>query len=295
MGEKLNFLTHFHNESIKQLRIAGSRYAWFNLAAILLVISFSFLIAFLIPDYAVDFSVFYQAGSAIASGHSPYSVQGYYSPVWVALFFVPFSFFSQAIAYRIYAAILFSGYIYIFWKLSNRRIWITLIACFSPFLFMTMQYGNIDWFVLLGLLTPTPIGLWFLLSKPQVGFILVLLLAWKTYKQQGMKKLCIYFFPPAIGLAISYWLGMYIPNPANMAGWSADVWPFGLLIGLPALIFAFKNQDEKLALAAAPFLVPYIGPMSWVAIFPVAMKNYKRESIAWIISWIIVINWRLHL
>ena len=160
---------------------------------------------------------------------------------------------------------------------------------------MMMQYGNIEWLVLIGLLTPTSIGLWFLLVKPQMGFILVLLLAWKTYKQQGVKRLFLVFSPVSLGLVISYLLGMRIPNLAHFSSYSADIWPFGLLFGIPALIIAFKNKDDKLALAVAPFLTPYIGTMSWVAILPKSMQSYRKITIGWVLSWIIVLVWRLHL
>lgn len=266
-----------------------------KLIAIIFVLLFSILIAVLIPDYAADFSCFYQAGAAVLSGQSPYVVPGFYSPVWVALLFVPFAFFSRAAAYRIYAVLLFSGTIYLFWTFSKHRFWITLIACCSPFIFMTMQYGNVDWLALFGLIAPAPIAVWFLLIKPQMGFILVLLLAWETYRQRGLRKLLLIFTPAALGLGLSYLLGMRIPNPAGMSGWSADVWPLGLMVGLPALAFAFKNRDERLALAAAPFLTPYIGPMSWVAILPKSMQNYRNIAIACVFSWVLVFAWRSHI
>lgn len=281
--------------NIKTIDIKKTEPLWLKIIALFIILAISAVIAILIPYYANDFPYFYRAGSVIAAGHSPYIVPGFYSPIWVALLFVPFSFFSMEIAYRIYAAILFGASIYIFWKLSNERVWITFIACFSPFLYMMMQYGNIEWLVLIGLITPTPIGLWFLLVKPQMGFVAVLLLAWKSYKQQGIRRFVLDFFPVALGLAISYLLGMRIPVATHFSAWSADIWPYGLLLGTPGLIIAFKNRDDKLALAVAPFLTPYVGTMSWVAILPKSMQSYRKLAIGWVLSWAIVLIWRFHL
>ena len=266
-----------------------------KIIVVLLTIGISALIAILIPDYANDFTCFYEAGSAIASYQSPYSVDCYYSPVWVAILFSPLSVFTREIAYRVYAAILFGSYLFIIWKISKQDLVVSLIASFSPFVFMTMQYGNIDWLVLLGLISPKSLGLWLILTKPQMGFTLAILWAWKLYKDEGIKALFVTFTPVTIGLLVSFLLGMRLPNPVNLSSWSADIWPFGLLLGIPALVIAFKNKDEYLALGTAPFLTPYIGPMSWAAILPIAMKSRKYITVAVVLSWLLIIIWRLQL
>lgn len=262
---------------------------------VLITIGISALIAILIPDYANDFTCFYEAGSAIASFQSPYSVDCFFSPVWVAILFSPLSVFTREIAYRIYAAILFGSYLFIIWKISKQDLVVSLIASFSPFVFMTMQYGNIDWLVLLGLLTPKYLGIWLILTKPQMGFTLAILWAWKIFKDEGLRALFVAFTPVTLGLLVSILLGMRLPNPGNLSSWSADIWPYGLIIGIPALIMGLKKKDENLALATAPFLTPYIGPMSWAAILPFAMKNRKYISVAVALSWLMVIIWRLNL
>lgn len=266
-----------------------------KLFALLVVIGVSAAIAILIPDYAMDFTCFYQAGSTIASFQSPYNLECYYSPVWVALFFSPLSVFTRAIAYRIYAAILFGSYIFIFFRISKGDLLVALIACFSPFMFMTMQYGNIDWLVLLGLISPQFFGIWLILTKPQMGFTLAIVWAWIIYKEKGVRSLFITFIPVALGLLISFLLGMRLPNPEVLSKWSADIWPVGLILGIPALIFALRKKDEYLALASAPFLTPYIGPMSWAAILPIAMQRRVYMIVAFVLSWLLIIIWRLQL
>jgi hypothetical protein len=261
----------------------------------ILAVTLAILIAALIPDYANDFTCFYEAGSKIASLESPYSVACYYSPVWVALLFSALSIFTREIAYRIYAAILFGSYIFIIWRISKQNLLISLIACCSPFIFITMQYGNIDWLVLLGLIVPKYLGIWLVLTKPQMGFTLILIWAWKIVKEQGVQKLIANFTPVALGLFVSLLLGMRIPNPGALSAWSADIWPFGLLIGIPAFVFAIYKRDELLALGAAPFLTPYVGAPSWVAILPKAMQKRKYTAIAVVFSWLLIIFWRLGL
>jgi hypothetical protein len=261
----------------------------------MVAIGASALIAVLIPDYANDFTCFYQAGSAIASFQSPYSVECYYSPVWVALLFSPLSVFTREIAYRIYAAILFGSYIFIIWKISKQDLLVSLIACFSPFVFMTMQYGNIDWLVLLGLISPKFLGIWLILTKPQMGFTLAIVWAWKIYKEQGVRAFFVTFTPVTLGLLVSLLLGMRLPNPESLSTWSADIWPFGLFLGIPALVIAIQKKDEYLGLATSPLLTPYIGPMSWAAILPIAMQRRKYITVAVVLSWLLIIIWRSQL
>ncbi len=282
----MNIETKIPNESLSTKQ---------KLFILILAIGVSAFIAILIPDYANDFTCFYEAGSAIASFQSPYSVDCYYSPVWVAILFSPLSVFTREIAYRVYAAILFGSYLFIIWKISKQDLIVSLIASFSPFVFMTMQYGNIDWLVLLGLISPKFLGIWLILTKPQMGFTLAILWAWKIYKDEGIRALFVTFTPVTIGLLVSLMLGMRLPNPGSLSSWSADIWPFGLLLGIPALVIAFQKRDEYLALGTAPFLTPYIGPMSWAAILPFAMKNRKYITVAVVLSWLLVIFWRLNL
>jgi hypothetical protein len=263
-----------------------------KLFALGVAIGVSVLVAILIPDYASDFTCFYQAGSAIVSFQSPYSAECYYSPVWVALLFSPLSVFTRDIAYRIYAAILFVSYIFIIWKISKQRLHISLIASFSPFVYMTMQYGNIDWLVLLGLISPKIIGIWLITTKPQMGFTLAILWGWRIFKERGAKSLFITFAPVTLGLIVSFLLGMRLPNPENLSAWSADIWPFGLLLGIPFLVIAIQKKDDYLALATAPLLAPYFGPMSWAAILPVAMRSRKYITVALVFSWFLIIIWR---
>jgi hypothetical protein len=268
---------------------------WQNLLAIGVVSGLSILVASMMPDYASDFNAFYQAGAAVLHGQSPYTVPGFYNPIWVALLFAPFALFSRALAYRIYAAIIFGASFFILWRLSQKHIGITLIAAFSPFFFMTMQYGNIDWLVLLGLLCPPALGIWLILVKPQMGAPLALLWAWKLYREKGLWKTLLFFLPVTLAYALSFIIGMRLPDVSVMMGWSAGVWPYGLILGIPLYLWAFKKRDELLALAATPFLEPYFGPMSWMIVLPKAMKNYWTISLATVFSWAIVLIWRFNL
>ncbi len=258
----------------------------------IIAVLLSTIIAIIIPDYANDFTCFYEAGSKIASLKSPYTVECYYNPIWVALLFSPLSLFTREIAYRIYAAILFGSYIFILWKISEQHLYITLIACFSPFIFITMQYGNIDWLVLLGLIVPKYLGIWLVLSKPQMGFALIIVWAWNIYKEKGVQTLLTKFTPVALGFFISLLLGMRLPNPGALSSWSADIWPYGLLIGIPTLVFAIQKKDGYLALGTAPFLTPYIGAPSWAVILPKAMHKFTHTVIAVVLSWLLIIKWR---
>ena len=55
------------------------------------------------------------------------------------------------------------------------------------------------------------------------------------------------------------------------------MWPVGIPLGLYMLYRAFKEDNELIAAAATPFLVPYIAPYSLAGLMAMLGGRYKRE------------------
>lgn len=151
--------------------------------------------------------------------------------------------------------------------------WHTYLMVFtSPFFFDLARTNNIEWIPLSGLLLPHAFGIPLLLIKPQAmaGIILIWI------KKEGFRIL----IPSAIVFVLSlliwgswFWkMGL----PDNVS-WNFSMWPIGIPLGLYMLYRAFKEDNELIAAAATPFLVPYIAPYSLAGLMAILGGKYKRE------------------
>jgi len=113
-----------------------------------------------------DFLIFYNSGKAVLGGVSPYTIFDFNSPIFLALFFAPFSLLPVGVSYSIFVI----ANLLLAWKfLKKRIIWAIL---FFPFLF-SLYVGQID-FLLAGLiLIGSPWTIALALVKPQLGFVVV--------------------------------------------------------------------------------------------------------------------------
>jgi hypothetical protein len=151
--------------------------------------------------------------------------------------------------------------------------WHTYLMVFTcPFFFDLARTNNIEWIPLSGLLLPHAFGIPLLLIKPQAmaGIILI----W--VKKEGFRIL----IPTAVVFVLSlliwgFWFWeMGLPDNVS---WNFSMWPVGIPLGLYMLYRAFKEDNELIAAAATPFLVPYIAPYSLAGLMALLGGKYKRE------------------
>ncbi len=96
-----------------------------------------------------------------------------------------------------------------------------------------------------------------------------------------------FFIPVGIGLFISFVFGWRLPFGVELK-FSADIFPYGIPFGLILIGLSIWKDDERFALASAPFISPYISMFSWLpALFPIASKQIPT----WLIAIIIVLSW----
>jgi hypothetical protein len=238
-------------------------------------------------QYSGDYSAFYRAGQALLAGTNPYDVRDYYNPLTVAVLMAPLSLLPFEIAYRIHAGIAFALYCIALWRLSGRMLFAMLL---TPFVWMTVYYGNIEYLVLLGAALPAVVGIWLVTVKPQIGLVVFVLMTFELWRIHRMRSLLV-LIPFAAMVGLSFALGMG-RTPVERA-WNISVWPWGLLPGALCMVWAIVKRDRKLGLVAAPLLSPYMTPYSWGAIMPGTMRG-KLSAVALIVlGWIIVLIWRL--
>ncbi len=65
------------------------------------------------------------------------------------------------------------------------------------------------------------------------------------------------------------------------------LWPFQLVIGLGLLSVAFDREDERIYIAASPFLMPYASTSSFIGTLLTAfsMIRHWQATIIWLAWW----------
>lgn len=215
-----------------------------------------------------DVSLWLGAARDILHGVNPYHVANLVNPVIVPVLFVPFAPLPDALVARLLAFA--SGAIAVtILRREARHRWIMLPLLLSPIFIYSIFFVNIDWLVALALLV-SPVPAFFLaMLKPQIGLgvaFLALLYVW-----QKNRPLALLLVALEAGIyAVSYAVGMRWQFALNTFNFS--VFPYGLVLGLPLLWLALRRHDAVIAFAAMPFIAPYIGAQSWIAVLPLLAR-----------------------
>lgn len=208
-----------------------------------------------------DWDIFRAACLALISGNNPYAVgQGemlFFNPVWTLIPLIPMAILPKYIGLLANALAAIFAFIFITRRLKM-TIWEFFFIAISPMNLQSMIYGNIEWIPLLGVLFPAPLAMVFYATKPQatIGLILLtLLLEWERARWKGVLLAVL----PTLFLAlltVAIWGLPPVPgadNPGQHA-----LFPYSLLLGLPALYLALKNRDQRTSLFVGPFVSPYV-------------------------------------
>lgn len=223
---------------------------------------------------------------AIASG-DPYNHPAFYSPPWVIHLLTPLTWLPVPIA--VWIIILASV---VAWILALRKlgasVFITLMMLLTPQLWWGILYANLDFMIPLGLLLPRPLGLIFVLAKPQAGIGIAIYWMIDSYLQGSWKSLIKTAAPLGIVsllYCIPYGFWPLELFSAVKVGWNLSVFPYLAGAGAVLIIHALRNRKPGLAIAAGPFIAPYVGAQS----LPVAalglLPSELETSLALISLW----------
>jgi len=229
----------------------------------------------------VDFSLLYPAGKAILTLDNPYlAAPHFYNPPWMLILLAPIGLLPMQIGRWIWMLLGMVGYFVAFQRLNFSKF-STVILFMSPFVYFDLGIGNYEWLILLGTTLPIVYGSWVAFLKPQMSI-------WWIALQVKQGKLIAVL--PVVLLGILFITGLFaLPSRGDMP-WSRDIFPYGIPVGLFLLYIAFKKEDSLIALAAAPFLSPYVAMQSWIfAFLPFArIKNKFILVGSVLVSWILV-------
>lgn len=208
-----------------------------------------------------DWDVFRSAALALFSGHNPYSVgQGdtrFFNPPWMLIPIAPLAALPPLVGLLLNALV--SIFVLL---LVSRRLkltqWEFFLLAISPMHLQSLIFGNVEWLPLLGLIFPAPIALLFFSTKPQstLGFIFLLFL--RQWKAGRWKGLALTLAPTVLFAIVSVVLWGFPPVPGLNNPGNRSLFPYSLLLGIPALILALRKNDDRMAGFVGPFVSPYV-------------------------------------
>lgn len=257
---------------------------------------FFFVLIFVISKIApssIDWhGTFYPASQELLHGRSPYNVTTFLSVPWTLIPLLPFALLPERMGSAALFIVSILVYAWVAYRLGARGIWI-IIFFLSPPLIHSLFLGNVDSFSLMGFILPPQIGLFFVLMKPQIGMIVALFWLVEAWRQGGIKQVVKVFSPLAIFIVLSLllfgnWMATRSVDPIN-SYWNASWWPWSIPFGLVLTALSLRDRRKDLALAASPFLSPYVSHSSWVGVIAALLPRKLELVIAVIGMWIVAL------
>lgn len=249
------------------------------------------------------FGTFDPAGRMILQGHSPYDQPLFLNPPWAALILLPFVVLPPALGRGLVLVLTVVSIGYTAWRLHAPKL--ALIALLlSPTAIGALLAANLDAFAVPGIFLPAAWGLLLLMIKPQVGAGVAVFYLVDSWRQKGLPGVFRTFAPLALlavlgALLFPIWIQRMIGKPANV--WNRSIFPFGIPVGLAFLWLAIRTNSKYLALAAAPFLSPYLTFYTYlvvqIGLLDPGVEKYIRRDVLQIILcvflWAIMLIFRL--
>jgi len=238
-----------------------------------------------------DFNIFYGSGQALLLGSSPYGVDGFISPIYLAFLFVPFALLPKIVSYIIF---LILNICLLVFFCKKKVIWALLSF---PVIF-SLFIGQVDMLIIMGILVGSPWSLSLILAKPQVGFVV---LPW-LIRHLRLKDLWKAALPAAILIALSFlfrpdwvkeWqasqpeMGYYARHASNLIwaiprkfskfrvqmsiGFLVILFPLGIFLNHRKSSWLFIHLIAPLTnIYSSVVLFEWIGPLemilSWIAV-----------------------------
>ncbi len=245
-----------------------------------------------------DWETFQGASLRILSGSPLYGekvTHAYYSnPPWVALLLIPFALLPHRLGWVLISAL----NLFIVTILSRRwsmGVGKLVLTLFSPATFYLLLHGEIDAIVLGGVLLPQEAWILVGLTKPQVAIGLV----FGIKKEKILRSVFITIVVIAASLLLfGPWPLEVIRQPVPFVDalhnlW-VGLWPFQVPLGIGLLLVGIRRSDERLLLAASPFLSPYAALSSMLGPW-MALSSYLRfwESLVVFVVWWGAVIYRL--
>jgi hypothetical protein len=210
---------------------------------------------------------YYPAAKLVLNFKSPYTIEIFHSPPWAVLPLIPLALLPIKLANAMNFCLSMAVTVFVAGKLGAKPATIIALLVSYPILFM-VAYGQVDWLIFLGFILPPRWGLFLVLIKPQASIGIIIYWFIDAMCLGGIRKVAETFSPVVLALLLSWllfgnWLGGSLIEIDR--GYNASLWPWSIPIGIFMLLSAVRFKRAHLAIAASPFLSPYLAPHGWSA------------------------------
>jgi hypothetical protein len=269
--------------------------------ALLIVIGFVLIwvSSLYLPD-GIDWKLTYRpAALKVLSAQNPYTNQvnpeaPFVAAPWSLIPLLPFAFFQESIGRAMLFLLSIFIFVYSAYKLSGSMFAATIFILSPPVIHCLLN-ANIEWLPILGFVLPPQIGLFLISSKPQTGFAIAIFWLYMAWRSGGIREVVKVFAPFTIVLLVSFLIfGLWPLSSFSVigiaSGFNASLWPSSLPIGISFLFLSLTLRREEFAMAASPFLSPYVLFHSYsssvIALikYPVALLG--TNIALWVLVWI---------
>lgn len=243
------------------------------------------LALFVPAEWRGDWRVFWEAARATAHGQSPYTVAGFYNPVWALLPVWLAAPAGNAIAYGVWVALNIGALIASALRLGARPFALALILL-SPLTLNLFVLSNNEPLAYMGLLLPPPLGIFFLMLKPQILLGAIVVLAWRAWRQARARGLVRLFAPVGLalmGTVVVFGFWMRGADVLVDAYWNLSPFPLLVPVGLFLLWRAVRTDDIHYALPAGLCLSPYFAFYS-LTLVGLALVRAPRWLLLWFVA-----------
>lgn len=242
------------------------------------------------PLLGIDWhETYFPALRKILSGANPYDVPTFRNAPWTMLLLLPFGVLSENVGGILYFIASLAGYAWVAYSLKARPVAFVAFL-FSPPVIYGLRMLNVDVFVLVGFVLPAPVGLFFVLIKPQMGIAMAVFWFAEAWREGGVKTVLRTFSPVGIALVLSFiFFGNWIVGRQSDlldSFWNASLWPWALPVGLVLVALSIRDRRSDYGMAASPFLSPYLAYHSWASVL-VGLLGYDFQLVIAVIGmWI---------
>jgi len=214
----------------------------------------------LIPFPLQDWQAYRAAVLAFLAGQNPYhagwGIFRFFYPPWALIALLPYALLPHDAAF--FAMAITSSLVLI---MLSRRFGLGTLGTFfllsTPMHLYALGYGNAAWLPWIGLLLPTPLALIFLSIKPHVTFAVILVVLLREWDRRGLYGVMLAAAPTALLTIV--WLALWgLPDLGGPNIGNISLFPWTLLLGIPALAIALHRRSVRMAAFANPFLIPYV-------------------------------------
>ncbi|MBN1146796.1 MAG: hypothetical protein JXA78_06045 [Anaerolineales bacterium] len=261
---------------------------------VLLIIAaavFCFWVGLQLP-FAPDWHCYQESGALLLAGQPPYLRHGFGNPFWALLPALPAVGLPLEIGRAYWFTLSIFGYMLVGVRLLRKPL-LVLLFLTNPFTIFGLMQANNDWLAFLGFAASPWLGLILTSIKPQIGLPFILYLLW-----QGLRARNLRFVLPALALWIlsfilyGPWILSFGAIYHNSTAFDASLFPYSLVIGAPALVYALWKGRQYLTHGIGPMLSPYIMMHSWAGVFLISTE-WVGNLLLWLATWALFIMFNI--